>query len=76
MHSFQVSDYISKGGEKEDLSAHLCKLASENGSEDNITVIVVFLRNHIEVLQEAVENIEEVTTGVEDGEDKQATNCF
>ena len=42
-----MSDYLSKGGEKSKISQHLCKLAANNGSQDNISVIVVFLREKI-----------------------------
>merc|ERR1712096_200448 len=42
-----VWDYLSKGGEKSKISHHLCTLAANNGSQDNISVIVVFLREKI-----------------------------
>lgn len=47
----QVQDYVKEPANKrDDISAYLCQQAKDKGSTDNITVVVVFLRDEINLL--------------------------
>jgi len=56
-----VWEYLSKGGEKCKISQNLCTLAAKNGSQDNISVIVVFLREKITSEEELNDELSKVS---------------
>ncbi|XP_078482507.1 protein phosphatase 1F isoform X1 [Ciona intestinalis] len=51
-----VTDYMREGGERTGIARHLCIKAKDKGSTDNITVVIVFLKQDIEF-----KNIEDET---------------
>ena len=50
-----MKEYIRKGSDRAEVAEYLCMKAKAEGSTDNITVIIVFLREHINLAEETTE---------------------
>jgi len=69
-----VWEYLSKGGEKCNISQNLCTLAAKNGSQDNISVIVVFLREKITSEEELNDELSKISINEGNEEIKSSGN--
>lgn len=52
LRSVQVSKYLRDGGDKANVSRMLCDKAKKAGSHDNITVVVVFFKDDITLVDD------------------------